>query len=236
MSDNEQISDEILNAFVDRELDREDILEVQRLILKDADVRRRVDELRSLKSLLKASYPPVADENHSWTFKFDRVLRYGLAACVLLVVGALIGGSFQSINQPAQNDASAARFDQKPENTKVLFHINRDDPGGFQQVLNQVQSLLEEYQGRLDQLHIEIVANGAGLNLYRAENARFADSIKKLRESYNNVAFIGCQNTYDRLSREYGETFFLMPEINMVKLGISHVLQRQRAGWAYIQA
>jgi intracellular sulfur oxidation DsrE/DsrF family protein len=239
MSDKEQPSDEMLNAFVDHELDHEDMLDVQRLIDADTDVRRRVDELRSVKNLLKASYPPLTNRDSKMPADTWKLFRYGVAACLLLVVGGIIGIGLDSINAPGQSqkyDSAIAQIDQKPETVNVLFHINRNDVAGFQQVLNQVESLLAEYAGNLDNLHVEIVANGTGLNLYRADNARFADKIQKLRDMYKNVAFLGCENTYHRLSREYGQELTLMPEIVMVRLGISHVLQRQRAGWAYIPA
>jgi intracellular sulfur oxidation DsrE/DsrF family protein len=239
MSNKEQPSDEILNAFVDDELDHEDMLDVQRLIESDADVRRRIDELRSVKSLLKASYPPVTDRDSKMPAETWKLIRYGVAACLLLVVGGIIGTSLSMFNAPGQSqkyDSAKVQIDQKPETVNVLFHINRNDGAGFQQVLNQVESLLTEYAGNLDKLRVEIVANGTGLNLYRADNARFADKIQKLQGRYKNVVFLGCQSAYVRLSREYGQELTLMPEIVMVRLGISHVLQRQRTGWAYIPA
>jgi len=239
MSDKQQPSDEMLNAFVDHELDREDRLDVQRLIENDADVARRVEELRTVKNLLKASYPPATDRDSKMPAETWKLFRYGVAACLLLVVGGFIGIGLDSINVPGQSqtyDSAVVQIDQKSETVNVLFHINRNDVAGFQQVLNQVESLLTEYAGNLDKLHVEIVANGTGLNLYRADNARFADKIQKLRDTYKNVVFLGCQSTYVRLSREYGQELTLMPGIVMVRLGISHVLQRQRAGWAYIPA
>ena len=88
------------------------------------------------------------------------------------------------------------KLDKNPQTVNVLFHINRDDIGAFQQVLNQVESLLAEYQNNPEKLHIEIVANGTGLNLYRADKAEFAARIHRFRELYENVVFIGCENTY----------------------------------------
>jgi len=239
MNNHEPLSDEILNAFVDQELDQKDMLEVQRAIEENIDVRRRVDELRSVKSLLKASYPPSVSRDRKLPSRIWKTLRYGLAASLLVGLGVLIGTSLDSFNGPGQSqtyDSAAVQQDQKPETIKVLFHINRNDAAGFQQVLNQVESLLAEYQDNPDRLRIEIVANGTGLNLYRADNPRFAEKIRKLRDSNKNVAFLGCQTTLKRLSREYGQTLTLLPGVKMVDLGISHVLKRQRSGWAYVQA
>jgi len=243
MNHKQPLSDELLNAFVDNELDQEDTVYVQGLIENDADIRRRVDELRSIKNLLNASYPVASgstgDRSNDAALGFGKFIQYGIAACLLIGVGVLVGLSLDSITplgQPQGYQTTAIGLSQKPETVKVLFHLNRDDAAGFQQILNQVESLLAEYQNKPDQLHIEIVANGTGLNLYRADNVRFAAKIQKFRKAYNNVAFLGCQNTYLRLSRETGKEIILLPEINMVALGISHVLRRQRSGWAYIQA
>jgi intracellular sulfur oxidation DsrE/DsrF family protein len=213
--------------------------EVQRRINNDADVRRRVEELLSLKNLLQASYPVSTEMNGPEPVEIWKFLRYGLAAGVLLVVGGFIGMSLNSINAPLQSqnaETAIARLEQKPETVKVLFHINRDDIAAFQQVLSQVESLIAEYRHSPDKLQVEIVANGTGLHLYRADNAELVAKIQKFRDSYQNVAFLGCENTYHRLSLEYGRELVLMPGITMVRLGISHVLQRQRSGWAYIQA
>jgi intracellular sulfur oxidation DsrE/DsrF family protein len=239
MSDKDQISDEILNAFVDQELGDEDMRDVLRLMESNADVRRRVDELNSIKRLLKASFPPLTGRDSKAASDIWKLLRYGIAACLLLLVGGLIGSGLNSFNQSGASlnyKSDTVRLDQKTGTVNVLFHINRNDGSGFQQVLNQVESLIAEYQSNPDKLHIEIVANGTGLNLYRADNARFSDKIQKMRDSYKNVVFLGCENTFHRLSLEYGQDLVLMPEITMVRLGIGHVLQRQRSGWAYIQA
>jgi hypothetical protein len=57
-----KISDEMLLAYVDNELDAAARAEVEAAIAADPEVARRVDQQRTLRKLLGAAYDPVLDE------------------------------------------------------------------------------------------------------------------------------------------------------------------------------
>ena len=238
MNDKELTSDEALNALLDNELDQADQRTLCKLIEGDADLRRRVEQLRSIKSLLQSAYPqgPTIDAPAStviWSLP-----RYAVAAIILIMLGVLLGANLDGLIAPervSNGGLPASANAQQVGQFNVLFHASRNDAAGFRQLLNQAEALLNDPRIDSGNLRIEIVANGDGLNLLRQDNVAFAGEIRRLLSSHGNINFLGCSNSLQRLSEKHNLVFVLMPEIGMVNLGVMHVLQRQRSGWTYIQ-
>ncbi len=58
---------------------------------------------------------------------------------------------------------------------------------------------------------------------------------KALASNYDNLAFVACQNTINRLRVEKGLEVTLVPEAEVIDSGVSHVVKRQMEGWSYIR-
>lgn len=239
MNNREMVPDETLNAFIDNELDQADRQELLALIEHDADVRLRVEQLSSIKNLLQSAFPQTPAKDRPDTAVQWTMPRYAVAASILVLLGVLLGVNLDGWVAPdpaLSNGLPVSTSAQQTGQFNVLFHANRNDVASFLQVLNQAEALLNDARIDPENLHIEIVANGDGLNLFRMDNAVFAAEIKRLLSSHKNISFLGCSNSLRRLSENNNQPLILLPEIHMVSLGIMHVLQRQRSGWAYIQA
>jgi uncharacterized protein len=110
---------------------------------------------------------------------------------------------------------------------RVIFQVSDNDPGKWQLALNNAQNVQVDL-GK-ENVQIEIVAYGPGLGMLNAESKVAAGLAGALD---NNVGLIACENTMQntKVSRDdiYGGVVF-------VQAGVTHIMKRQREGWAYIR-
>ena len=78
-------------------------------------------------------------------------------------------------------------------------------------------------------MKIEIVAYGPVLNMLKAESkvaARRAEALD------NEVALLACENTMTNTKVTKADMY---GGISFVMAGVTHIMKRQREGWAYIR-
>ncbi|HUN70397.1 MAG TPA: hypothetical protein VMU46_16475 [Burkholderiales bacterium] len=116
---------------------------------------------------------------------------------------------------------------QQAVKQKVIFQVSDADPAKWTLALNNARNVQTEL-GK-ENVQIEIVAYGPGLGMLKRESkveGRLAEALD------NNVALIACENTMvnTKTTREdmYGG-------ISYVTAGVTHLMKRQREGWAYIR-
>ena len=118
---------------------------------------------------------------------------------------------------------------------KVLIHIADDDSIQVGQALDEIESLLQYYRASGQAARVEVVINGKGLELVRADTSAFAGRIHKLQREFDNLTFAACQNSIDRLKREQGILVRLLPGVVVIDSGMAELMRRQNQGWTYIQ-
>lgn len=116
------------------------------------------------------------------------------------------------------------------ENYRVIFHI--DDGQKWPAVLNNVRNLLKDWADGENQLEIEVLANGSAVrNLKRTGEAVFdADRLKGLAEE--GVQFVACNNSLKANKIAVEEVYDF---IEVVPAGVSELVKKQHAGFAYIK-
>lgn len=118
---------------------------------------------------------------------------------------------------------------------KVLIHIADDDTIQVGQALDEIESLLKYYRASGQTARVEVVINGRGLELVRADTSIFATRINHLQREFDNLTFAACQNSIDRLKREQGILVRLLPGVVVIDSGMAELMRRQNQGWTYIQ-
>ena len=119
----------------------------------------------------------------------------------------------------------AAGFAQ--EKQKVVFQVSDNDPAKWNLALNNARNVQADL-GK-DKVQIEIVAYGPGLNMLKAESkvaARLAEALD------NEVALLACENTMTNTKVTKADMY---GGISFVMAGVTHIMKRQREGWAYIR-
>jgi hypothetical protein len=109
---------------------------------------------------------------------------------------------------------------------KVLFHIN--EPERWPMVIVNITNFLRDVGS--DNASIEVVANGAGVTAY----ARGKQELIKQMEELNRqgVVLAACRNALNmhKISEESLPAF-----IAVVPAGITEIVKKQAAGFAYIK-
>ena len=233
-------SDEVRNAFVDDELSVADGRRVRELSLEDAELRLDLCELQSVKALVRDAYsevePPAARRQ-------NRPLQWRLVAsvaCACLLAGWLARGWIASAEwEDPTRVVDISRFKRAVaaapvRSDRLLLHVSSRDPDDLHSTMQTAASMLEgaAQQGR--PIAVEIIANGAGLDLLRADRSPLADRVIALSEKHPNLKLIACNLTMDRLRRR-GETVALLPGVRVVPSALDEIVDRLNSGWLYIR-
>ena len=242
MTDHERFSDELLNAYVDGELEADDRLPIDQALEEDELLRERVRELKELKRLVREAYVHVKPDRAPVEVPLRRVWipRIAASAAMFTLGAALTWGWLSYSGGPAgQRIASAPNIDngasmQAPVDVKVLFHLSRDDPVHLNDVLNEAEALLVNTAGMDHPAEVLIIVSGSGLALFETGAAPQAERISALKRDYRERLTInGCGVAYRQFSEDR-DGFQLLPEVQLVDLGVLELMRRQRDGWAYI--
>ncbi|MEO8145822.1 MAG: hypothetical protein ABI654_16555 [Betaproteobacteria bacterium] len=116
---------------------------------------------------------------------------------------------------------------QKADKQKVIFQVSDADPGKWALALNNARNVQAEL-GKENVL-VEIVAYGPGLGMLKAESkveGRLAQALE------DNVGLIACENTMHNTKTTKADMY---SGISYVTAGVTHLMKRQREGWAYIR-
>jgi len=270
MSQNNRFSDEFLNAFVDDQLDGEEKDRAYLEIGQDEALNRQVCELRKLRDLTQHAYRDLPAPPSATTAAGKRRAgsRFGIAACLVLAFGTVLGLQIDAprltATAPAGTTAVAPVVAARPATTasptraaprtvaatsvptvgataasdirnKVIVHIADDKPAQLEQALGDIESLLRYYRDSHETARVQVVLNGRGIGLVRADTSAFAARIARLQKEYDNLTFAACQNTLERLHAEQGVAIRLLPGVIVIDSGVAEIMRRQSQGWTYLQ-
>jgi intracellular sulfur oxidation DsrE/DsrF family protein len=132
----------------------------------------------------------------------------------LLAVCAVLPAAAQEKNKPAAKQ-------------RVIFQVSDNDPAKWQLALNNAKNVQADL-GK-DKVQIEIVAYGPGLAMLKADSKVAGGLAGALDDS---VGLIACENTMHNTKVTRDEMY---GGIAYVMAGVTHIMKRQREGWAYIR-
>ena len=244
MSQERKVSEEMLGAFVDGQLDAAEWASVAAQVEGDPGLREEACRLRAMKEMLRHAYaaPPARPA------RSRPGARRGWMALVATSLAFGVAGWFGHAewNQAPSLDAASAyalRGDWHSlrgdwgslQEGKVLVHVSSAGREALSSALDEVEDLLRESRASKRQLEVEIVANGPGLDLLRAGDAAFADRLAALRREYPGLGFVACGQTLER-RRAKGQPLELVPGTVVAPSALHQVVERLRAGWIYVRA
>ena len=129
----------------------------------------------------------------------------------------------------AATPALAQTSKPKPAGGKqrVIFQVSDNDPARWQLALNNAKNVQTDL-GK-DNVQIEIVAYGPGLAMLKADSKVTGGLASALDDS---VGLTACENTMHNTKVTRDEMY---GGIAYVQSGVTHIMKRQREGWAYIR-
>lgn len=232
MNEARVFSDELLNAFVDHQLDARECDEILAAMGSDVELAQRVCALRSSKELVRHAYGNVPAARRG---PDRRLALWGgaLAASVALVVGILAGWLGHHAATAAEKPGAMAAWGGRlfaAEPARILIHLDSSQAEQMDAALD----LAEAYLARTGNAQVEIIANHRGLDLLRTDTTPYAARIAGLKSQHARVGFVACGQTIARL-QGVGVEVALVPEAAVARTAIEHVADRVQQGWTYLK-
>jgi intracellular sulfur oxidation DsrE/DsrF family protein len=119
----------------------------------------------------------------------------------------------------------------------VAFHVDQNDLEVMNQTLNNVSNVIEYYRDKDEDVDVDIVAYGPGLNMLRADTSPVLDRIKLLKDMIfpGKIQFSACNVTKTSMERKEGHAIAVVPEASVVPSGVVHLMELQEQGWSYVR-
>lgn len=239
MEQNRTLSDEAVSAFIDDQLTGDEKMRFYQTLENDGALMQYTCRLRTLREMVREAYAPstLPAPPRTQRRRPGRAGRYGVAVAVLMfVAGALSGWLVHAGLPPATTAADRAAGGNVPvaQGRDVLLHISDDRPQHMRAALTDAETLLARAQARGIRLRLEILANGSGLDLLRADRSPYRREIAQLARRYHNVSFLACAKTLEHL-KERSVHYRLLPQARIVPSAFDEIVRRMESGWVYVR-
>lgn len=231
---NEHVSEEILNAYLDNELDPVERAAMLDRIATDSDLGARACELWQLKQMLRGAYPMPEQKSALAGRRFATPhWPQALAALLLLMVGSFAGWFS---HDRAEGDRLLARQIEaiRTDGGQVVLHLFSDEPARMEAALQTAERLANEHDRAGRPFRVEFIANGPGLHLLRDGGSPYAARLVALRR-YDNLKLIACREAMGRM-RERGIDVTLLPGVIEAPSAEGELAERLTQGWRYVQS
>jgi len=235
MNEGSPFDEQILNAFVDGQLDVETSESIINEMDKNANVREHVYQLRRAKDLMRLGFnnPPLPFEastpikNSRWHH-----IALSLVASLTAITISLGSGAFGYYYAKHQHiTTDEITQNENPQNAeRILLHISESNTKKFAAALEYTENFLQSHKNNGGQ--IAVVANAGGLDLLRVGTSPYEDKIRTLMKNYDNVYFIACANTIKYLY-EKGTNLKFIDDVQVNKPAMDHIIDYVRDGWTY---
>jgi intracellular sulfur oxidation DsrE/DsrF family protein len=244
MSSSNYASDELKNAFADRELAASERRELQARALQDEQLRHELCEIAAIKGLVRDAYEDSGQARALPAAKRPIAARLVAVALLCVATGWVAHAAF---NRVGPNDGAATApvalaslpsdrvvIPRAANHDRVLLHVSTRDPEDLRSALDAAESMLARTREGTPAAQVEIVANSAGIDLFRSGVSPQAERIAQLHARYPSLRLIACQQSMDR-ARERGETVVLLPGVDVVPTALDEIIARLHKGWVYVR-
>ena len=118
----------------------------------------------------------------------------------------------------------------------LAVHVDENDPAVMNLALNNVQNVSDYYAGIGDEVTIEVVAYGPGLNMFVDGASPVADRIETMALAMEgHLNFSACGNTLKKMTQQLGAEPVLLSEAQVVPAGVIRLMELQDEGYAYLK-
>jgi len=120
---------------------------------------------------------------------------------------------------------------------RVAIQIDQNDPQIMNLTLSNVINLIEYYRDKNEDVEVDIVAYGPGLQMLRADTSPVQDRVKHLKDTVfpGKIQFSVCNNTKQAMEKAEGHAISILADATIVPSGVVHLMELQEQGWSYIR-
>ena len=150
--------------------------------------------------------------------------RFVLALAAMLTCAGLAVASFAAVNKDKEHH--------------IVFQVDQNDPAVMNLVLNNVQNMIDYYNGKGETAKIEVVAFGPGLTMLRDDTSPVKDRLLRLAKDGSfpsGLQFSACHNTMMGMEKKEGHPIPIVSAAKVVPSGVVRVTELEEAGWSYLR-
>ncbi len=118
----------------------------------------------------------------------------------------------------------------------VVILIDRNDPHVMGHAISYSANLSKHFAEQGLKLQIEVVANGSGIEVFRADKTPLRDPLAALRQMVPDITLSMCASSKMIAEAKEHVAIQLIEGATLVPFGIGRVVDLQMKGWAYIHA
>lgn len=109
---------------------------------------------------------------------------------------------------------------------RVPVHVGKNDPAVIGMALNNVSNITEYYEAHGDEVIVEFVTDGPGLETLKGSSP-VADQIEVLPMELPELTFPARQNTLDSMAEQAGHEIALLADATLVRSGAVRLIELQ---------
>ncbi|KWV44540.1 hypothetical protein AS156_24090 [Bradyrhizobium macuxiense] len=120
---------------------------------------------------------------------------------------------------------------------RIAMQVDQNDPQVMNLALNNATNIIEYYRGKNEDVDIDIVTYGPGLNMLRSDTSPVQDRIKRLKDLVfpGKIQFSACNHTKQAMEKAEGHAISVVPDATIVPSGAVHLMELQEQGWSYVK-
>jgi intracellular sulfur oxidation DsrE/DsrF family protein len=119
---------------------------------------------------------------------------------------------------------------------RVVFQVDSSDETIMRHAIGGSINLSRYYGDKHEPLSIEIVANAAGILMFRADITPLAEPIRGLRQLIPGLTLSVCGSSKAIAEQKEGRELVLLEGVQVVPYGVGRLVDLQEAGWGYVHA
>ena len=101
--------------------------------------------------------------------------------------------------------------------------------------LNNATNVTKYYKDLGEKVKVEVITFGPGLHMLRADTSPVKARIETMALSAPEVSFKACGNTQENMQKAENKDIPIIPEAQVVKSGVVHVMELEEQGWTYVK-
>lgn len=117
---------------------------------------------------------------------------------------------------------------------RVVILIDSEDEKVMGHAISYSMNIARAHAMKNEKVKIEIVANGTGIKLFRADNSPLQQPLTMLRQNIPDIVFNMCDSSRRIAEQKEGHAITQLPGVGLVPFGIGRVVELEEAGWSYV--
>jgi uncharacterized protein len=120
---------------------------------------------------------------------------------------------------------------------RLVIQVDQNDPAVMNLALNNATNVIDYYRAKQQDVQVDLVTYGPGLNMLRDDTSPVKDRIKQLKDYAfpSTVQFSACTNTKENMEKKEGKPISIVSDAVLVPSGVVHLMELQESGWSYVR-